>query len=218
MLDRFFFSFIAYGRKKKLVIEPFQSCFFRPQGVIVGGLDQGTLTMYDASKLMKGDDANSIIFSTTKHTGKLTANSYQYQSLIVRAIFILPLFAPGSVQALDFNPFQNNLLASGASESEIYIWDLNKLNSPMTPGAKSQPLDEVRCVAWNQQVIIESALSSIFFSKLNKITRLQLDSASSLNVKSFSSFSFCRFNTSWQQPSRPAAWCGTCARTSPSSK
>ena len=38
---------------------------------------------------------------------------------------------------------QANLLASGASESEINIWDVNKLSSPMTPGAKSQPLEEV---------------------------------------------------------------------------
>lgn len=34
--------------------------------------------------------------------------------------------------------FQNNLLASGGSDSEIYIWDLTNPTSPMTPGAKSQ--------------------------------------------------------------------------------
>lgn len=34
--------------------------------------------------------------------------------------------------------FQSNLLASGANDSEIYIWDLNNFNNPMTPGAKSQ--------------------------------------------------------------------------------
>lgn len=33
---------------------------------------------------------------------------------------------------------QANLLASGASDSEIFIWDLNNLNVPMTPGSKSQ--------------------------------------------------------------------------------
>lgn len=33
---------------------------------------------------------------------------------------------------------QGNLLASGASDSEIFIWDLNNLNVPMTPGSKSQ--------------------------------------------------------------------------------
>ena len=92
-------------------------------GVIVGGLDQGLMTMYDADKIISGQD-DALVFSKNKHTGP--------------------------VQALDFNPFQKNLLASGASESEIYIWDLNKLSSPMTPGAKSQPADDVRAVAWNR--------------------------------------------------------------------
>jgi len=29
-------------------------------------------------------------------------------------------------------------VASGASESEIFIWDLNNPDKPMTPGAKAQ--------------------------------------------------------------------------------
>lgn len=33
---------------------------------------------------------------------------------------------------------QTNLVASGANESEIYIWDLNNFATPMTPGAKTQ--------------------------------------------------------------------------------
>lgn len=43
---------------------------------------------------------------------------------------------PGMVCLLFF--IQGNLLASGASDSEIFIWDLNNLNVPMTPGSKSQ--------------------------------------------------------------------------------
>lgn len=58
----------------------------------------------------------------------------------------------GAVTALDFNPFQENLLASGASDSEIYIWDLNNTSTPMTPGAKSQPFESVQCLSWNRQV------------------------------------------------------------------
>ena len=78
--------------------------------------------MYDAAKLVKGGE-DAMVFSTEKHTGPVTA--------------------------LDFNPFQANLLASGASESEINIWDVNKLSSPMTPGAKSQPLEEVGRPIWH---------------------------------------------------------------------
>ena len=44
----------------------------------------------------------------------------------------------GAVRCLDVNPFQPNLLVSGASESEIYIWDLNNPTTPMSPGNKTQ--------------------------------------------------------------------------------
>jgi protein transport protein SEC31 len=33
-----------------------------------------------------------------------------------------------------------NLVASGAGESEIFIWDLNSPDKPMTPGTKAQVL------------------------------------------------------------------------------
>ena len=106
-----------------------------PSGLIVGGADRGVISIYDAAKLIKGD--NALVFSKEKHTGP--------------------------VAALDFNPFQSNLLASGGSESELYIWDINKPTSPMTPGAKSQPLDDVRCVSWNRQV--QHILASTFASR-----------------------------------------------------
>ena len=58
----------------------------------------------------------------------------------------------GPVRSLDVNPFQPNLLASGANESEIFIWDLNNLTKPMSPGNKSHPLEDVTGLAWNRQV------------------------------------------------------------------
>ena len=62
------------------------------------------------------------------------------------------IFILGAVQALDINPFQPNLLASGASDSEIYIWDLNNPDNTHTPGAKSLPPDNISCLAWNKKV------------------------------------------------------------------
>lgn len=56
------------------------------------------------------------------------------------------------VAALDLNPLQPNYLSSGASSSEIFIWDLNNPTVPITPGAKQQPLDDVNCVSWNKQM------------------------------------------------------------------
>ena len=107
-----------------------------PSGLLVGGADRGVLSMYDAAKLVGGGE-EPLVFSQDKHTGP--------------------------VAALDFNPFQSNLLASGASESELFIWDVNKLGSPMSPGAKSQPLDDVKCVSWNRQV--QHILASTFATR-----------------------------------------------------
>ncbi|KAK7113259.1 protein transport protein Sec31A-like isoform X2 [Littorina saxatilis] len=94
-------------------------------GTIVGGGENGSVLVYSAEKMIAGASDCSLL-ELTKHTG--------------------------AVKALDFNPFQKNLLASGASDSEIYIWDLNKAENPMTPGQKSQPPEEVSCIAWNKQV------------------------------------------------------------------
>ncbi|XP_067672888.1 protein transport protein Sec31A-like isoform X1 [Haliotis asinina] len=94
-------------------------------GVIVAGTDNGLVQAFDAAALLQGNQ-DCQLFEQSKHTG--------------------------AVKALDFNPFQQNLLASGAGESEIFIWDMSKPDNPMTPGQKSLPPEEVACVAWNRQV------------------------------------------------------------------
>lgn len=77
-----------------------------PNSIIVGGCDGGLIQIYNASKLLKGEDG--IVGKQEKHAGP--------------------------VHALDFNNFQQNLFASGAGESEIFIWDLNNTSTPMSPG------------------------------------------------------------------------------------
>ncbi|XP_067290169.1 protein transport protein Sec31A isoform X1 [Pseudorasbora parva] len=106
-----------------------------PSGILVAGGENGNIILYDASKVIAGD-SEVIISQSEKHTGP--------------------------VRALDVNSFQTNLVASGGNESEIYIWDLNNLSSPMTPGPKTQPLEDISCVAWNKQVqhILASASPS----------------------------------------------------------
>ncbi|XP_066903921.1 protein transport protein Sec31A isoform X2 [Halyomorpha halys] len=101
-------------------------------GVIVGGCDNGVIQMYNVSKLMKREDG--LIANPEKHSG--------------------------AVKALDFNPFQKNLLATGASNSEIFIWDMNNTSMPMSPGVKSQPLEDIAWLAWNRQV--QHILASTF--------------------------------------------------------
>ncbi|KAJ1218742.1 hypothetical protein NDU88_006318, partial [Pleurodeles waltl] len=94
-------------------------------GVLIAGGENGNLILYDPAKILAGE-SEVVIAQQDKHTGP--------------------------VRALDVNIFQNNLVASGANESEIYIWDLNNFETPMTPGAKSQPLEDISCIAWNRQV------------------------------------------------------------------
>lgn len=106
-----------------------------PSGVLVGGGENGHLVVWNPVKMMNNEDG--VFCKMDKHSG--------------------------AVAALDFNPFQKNLLASGASESEIYIWDLNNPSNPMTPGAKSQPPDDVNCVSWNSQV--QHILGSTFSAR-----------------------------------------------------
>uniref|UniRef100_A0AAZ3QKD1 Protein transport protein Sec31A n=1 Tax=Oncorhynchus tshawytscha TaxID=74940 RepID=A0AAZ3QKD1_ONCTS len=94
-------------------------------GRLIGGSDNGTVTVYSPEAIVTSG-AEAIIGQSDKHTGP--------------------------VRALDFNPFQSNLLASGANDSEIYIWDLNNFSNPMTPGTKSQPPEDISVVSWNRQV------------------------------------------------------------------
>ncbi|KAE9536634.1 hypothetical protein AGLY_007036 [Aphis glycines] len=101
-------------------------------GIIAAGCDNGIICLYNASKLARNVD--SILAKNDRHVG--------------------------SVKALDFNLFQTNLFASGASESEIFIWDLNSMSTPMTPGSKSETLEDVIDLAWNNEV--QHILGSLF--------------------------------------------------------
>uniref|UniRef100_A0A3P9PYD7 Protein transport protein Sec31A n=1 Tax=Poecilia reticulata TaxID=8081 RepID=A0A3P9PYD7_POERE len=106
-----------------------------PSGVLIAGGENGNVILYDAAKIMAGE-SDVIVAESFKHTGP--------------------------VRALDVNHFQSNLVASGGNESEIYIWDMNNFGSPMTPGPKAQPQEDISCVAWNKQVqhILASACPS----------------------------------------------------------
>ncbi|CAF0960782.1 unnamed protein product [Adineta ricciae] len=61
----------------------------------------------------------------------------------------------GSVHSIDMNILQPNLFASGGSNAELMIWDLNDLKQPMIPGGTTPSThhidEEVQCVAWNRQ-------------------------------------------------------------------
>ncbi|XP_068113975.1 protein transport protein Sec31B isoform X2 [Hyperolius riggenbachi] len=122
----------ASSRFHKIIWGSFDGGSSGSNGVIVGGGDNGEITLYSASQIL-ASGKEPVIGKNGKHTGP--------------------------VRALDLNPFQNNLLASGANDSEVFIWDLNNFSVPMTPGGKSQPVEDVSAISWNQQVqhILSSA-------------------------------------------------------------
>ncbi|XP_077803402.1 protein transport protein Sec31B isoform X30 [Macaca mulatta] len=122
----------ASSRFHKLIWGSFGSGLLESSGVIAGGGDNGMLILYNVTHILSSGK-EPVIAQKQKHTG--------------------------AVRALDFNPFQGNLLASGASDSEVFIWDLNNLNVPMTLGSKSQPPEDVKALSWNRQAqhILSSA-------------------------------------------------------------
>eukprot|EP00002_Diphylleia_rotans_P014283 TRINITY_DN2783_c0_g1_i5.p1 TRINITY_DN2783_c0_g1~~TRINITY_DN2783_c0_g1_i5.p1 ORF type:complete len:1070 (-),score=205.88 TRINITY_DN2783_c0_g1_i5:126-3335(-) len=100
-----------------------------PYGLVAGGMDNGSITFWDPARLLQPQEGEYPLLATTeKHTGP--------------------------VKALDFNPFQQNLLASGATDSEIYVWDVSNINAPSvySPGVKGSQSVDITCVAWNRKV------------------------------------------------------------------
>ena len=86
-----------------------------PNGLLVGGSDRGVISMYDVHKLIKGE----------KSLGKKNSNYRRNQD---KKTYFFLVFSEdkhtGPVAALDFNPFQQNLLASGTVYSVGLFLDL----------------------------------------------------------------------------------------------
>ncbi|CAG8613268.1 11172_t:CDS:10, partial [Acaulospora morrowiae] len=90
-------------------------------------MENGELNLWDPSIILEGGDAEkSLILHNTAHSG--------------------------NVRGLQFNPFQNNLLASAATNGEIFIWDLSNPDKPYTPGTRSLKMEEITHLSWNNQV------------------------------------------------------------------
>ncbi|GAA5974365.1 hypothetical protein JCM11641_005236 [Rhodosporidiobolus odoratus] len=106
----------------------------RPYGVIAGGLDNGEVALWDLKAAMDRTRDPSIT---------------RYESL-----------HNGPVRGLDFSPVQGNLLASGATNGEIFIFDLSQPSKPFSPGQRSRSLDSITSLAWNPSVVHILASSS----------------------------------------------------------
>jgi len=110
-------------------------------GVIAGGLVDGTVNVYNPAKIVDGAQSGAIITKLAKHQG--------------------------AVRGLDFNSFSPNLLASGAEDGELCIWDLANPTKPslypaLKSGSGGPTAGEVSSLAWNhkvQHILASSSLS-----------------------------------------------------------
>lgn len=105
---------------------------------IAGALDNGVVELYQTN-------AKDSLESVAKFTKHETA-----------------------VSTVRFNAKQENVLASGSKNGEIFIWDLKKCigasasdYTPLTPGMAMSPIEEISSLAWNQ------SLSHVFASAGN---------------------------------------------------
>ncbi|PWY74405.1 hypothetical protein BO70DRAFT_431274 [Aspergillus heteromorphus CBS 117.55] len=95
------------------------------RGVIAGALENGSLDLWDADKLLNGS-SDAVISRTNKHSG--------------------------AIKALQFNPKHSNLLATGGSKGELYISDLNNIANPSRLGGTAARADDIECLDWNKKV------------------------------------------------------------------
>ncbi|KAJ5435307.1 Steroid receptor RNA activator-protein/coat protein complex II Sec31 [Penicillium cf. griseofulvum] len=95
------------------------------RGVIAGGLEDGSLELWDADKLLAGS-SDALISRTTKHSG--------------------------AIKTLQFNPKHPNLLATGGAKGELFIWDLNNIENPFRLGNNAARTDDIDCLDWNRKV------------------------------------------------------------------
>ncbi|PYI24715.1 WD40 repeat-like protein [Aspergillus violaceofuscus CBS 115571] len=95
------------------------------RGVIAGALENGSLDLWDADKLLSGS-SDAVISRTNKHSG--------------------------AIKALQFNPKHSNLLATGGAKGELYISDLNDIANPSRLGGTAARADDIECLDWNKKV------------------------------------------------------------------
>ncbi|KAJ5460482.1 Protein transport protein sec31 [Penicillium daleae] len=95
------------------------------RGVIAGGLENGSLDLWNADKLLAGS-SDALISRTTKHSG--------------------------AIKALQFNPKHSNLLATGGAKGELFISDLDNVENPFRLGTAAARTDDIECLDWNKKV------------------------------------------------------------------
>ncbi|WPT11630.1 Protein transport protein SEC31-like protein B [Picochlorum sp. SENEW3] len=103
-------------------------------GMLGGGLSDGTVCVWNPASIIDGQGGDvsktSLLCRLNKHQG--------------------------AVRGLEFNPLTSKLLASGAADGEVCIWDLGNPGQPSLyppmKGAASGMQNQVTCLQWNRKV------------------------------------------------------------------
>ena len=75
-------------------------------GLVAGGLEDGSVNLWDPNRIIQGSDAaRCLVTKLKKHSSP--------------------------VRALDFNPNLTQFLATGSTEPELSVWDLTKPSIPV---------------------------------------------------------------------------------------
>lgn len=94
------------------------------RGIIAGALDNGSLDLWDAEKLLN-TPADAFLSRTSRHSG--------------------------SIKALQFNAFRSELLATVGAKGELFISDINNVGSPFRMGNAVARADDFECLDWNKR-------------------------------------------------------------------
>ncbi len=95
-----------------------------PRGIIAGALDNNSLYLWDAQKLI--DDAtDALISQAPEHTA--------------------------AIKALEFNPHRPEILATVGAEGDLHIYDVGDTSHPIRLGSPQPRADDLECVAWNRK-------------------------------------------------------------------
>ncbi|KAL2365608.1 protein transport protein S31 [Blastomyces dermatitidis] len=95
------------------------------RGIIAGALENGSLDLWNADKLLSGA-SDPLVTRSSQHSGP--------------------------VKTLQFNPRHSNLLATGGSKGELFISDLNNIDHPFRLGNVAARQDDIECLDWNKKV------------------------------------------------------------------
>lgn len=96
-----------------------------PRGLIAGALENGSIDLWDAEKLIKGT-SDALLSRTTKHTGP--------------------------IKSLQFNPLKPQILATAGAKGELFVYDVNDISNPFRLGTPAARPEDLECIAWNRKV------------------------------------------------------------------